>query len=203
MGSAKLPVVKVTMPSSDEKTSDQRQLVKRVTAVVAAVAITVGIVLLRDQIENFPRYGYPAVFFISLIGNATIILPTPSMAVVFGVGGALNPVVVGIVAGLGSAIGELTGYLAGVGGRAIVENRKLYERIEEWMRKYGVLAIFVLGFVPNPAFDIGGMIAGALKMPVWKFLAAAWAGKGLRLVLFALGGEYFFSRFLPKFMTLL
>jgi membrane protein DedA with SNARE-associated domain len=125
------------------------------------------------------------------------------MAVVFGVSGALNPVVVGIVAGLGSAMGELTGYLAGVGGRAVVENKELYNRIEKWMRKYGMLVIFVLGLVPNPAFDVGGMIAGTLKMPVWKFLLAAWAGKALRLVIFALSGEYFFSRFFPEFMTLL
>jgi membrane protein YqaA with SNARE-associated domain len=170
---------------------------------MAAVVITVGLILLRDEIRKFPVYGYPAVFLISLIGNATIILPTPSMAVVFGVSGALNPVAVGIVAGLGSAMGELTGYLAGVGGRAVVENRELYNRIEKWMHKYGMLVIFVLGLVPNPAFDVGGMIAGTLKMPVWKFLLAAWAGKGLRLVIFALSGEYLFSKFFPEFMTLL
>jgi membrane protein YqaA with SNARE-associated domain len=142
--------------------------------------------------------GYPAVFLISLIGNATIILPTPSMAVVLGVAGALNPIAVGIVAGLGSALGEMTGYLAGVGGRVAVEDRDLYNRIERWMRQYGLLAIFVLGLIPNPAFDVGGMIAGALKMPFWQFLLAAWAGKGLRLVIFALGGQFLFSAFLDK-----
>ena len=88
--------------------------------------------------------------------------------------------------------------LAGVGGRVIVEDRELYTRIERWMRKRGVLVIFVLGLVPNPAFDIGGMIAGALKMPVWHFLMAAWAGKGLRLVLFALTGQYIFSEILTR-----
>jgi membrane protein YqaA with SNARE-associated domain len=203
MSRPELRVAKVAMHSPDERSSDRRQLIRRLAAVLAAVAITAGIILLRDEIRRFPVYGYPAVFFISLIGNATIILPTPSMAVVFGVSGALNPVAVGIVAGLGSAMGELTGYLAGVGGRAVVENKELYDRIEKWMRKYGMLVIFVLGLVPNPAFDVGGMIAGTLKMPVWKFLLAAWAGKGLRLVIFALSGEYFFSRFFPEFMTLL
>ncbi len=170
-----------------------RRLIGRVAAVLLAVGITVGIVLSREQIQRFSVYGYPAVFLISLIGNATIILPTPSMAIVFGVGGALNPVAVGIVAGLGSALGELTGYLAGVGGRAVIENRDLYSRLEKWMRKRGILVIFVLGIIPNPAFDVGGMVAGALGMPVWHFLLAAWAGKSLRLIILALGGQWVFS----------
>ncbi|GAB4535832.1 MAG: hypothetical protein Kow0063_20600 [Anaerolineae bacterium] len=165
-----------------------------VAAILGAVAITVLLVLLRKQIEEFKIVGYPAIFLISLVGNATIILPTPSMAVVFGLGAALNPVLVGVTAGLGSALGELTGYLAGVGGRIVVEDRELYERLERWMRKRGMLVIFVLGLVPNPAFDVGGMIAGGLKMPVWKFILAAWAGKGLRLVIFALSGHFVISR---------
>jgi uncharacterized membrane protein YdjX (TVP38/TMEM64 family) len=62
-----------------------------------------------------------------------------------------------------------------------------------------VLVIFLLALVPNPAFDVGGMIAGALKMPVWQFVLAAWAGKGLRLVIFALGGEFFFTEIFRHF----
>lgn len=195
MSDSELPATESAASSPAKTASEKRQLAGRIAAVLAAVGITLGIILLRDQIGNFPMVGYPAVFFISLIGNATIILPTPSMAVVFGVAGALDPVLVGIVAGLGSALGELTGYLAGVGGRVIVENQELYDRIERWMRKRGMLVIFVLGLVPNPAFDVGGMIAGALKLPIWQFVLAAWAGKGLRLVIFALGGEFFFSKF--------
>jgi membrane protein YqaA with SNARE-associated domain len=193
------PTTKIAMSSTGETTAKRGQLIQRVAAVLAAIAITLGIYLLRNRIENFPMYGYPAVFFISLIGNATIILPTPSMAVVFGLGGALNPVFVGIIAGLGSALGELTGYLAGVGGRAVIEDQKLYARIERWMHKHGVLVIFFLAVVPNPAFDVGGMIAGALRMPVWQFVLAAWAGKGLRLVIFALGGELFFAEIFRHF----
>ncbi len=205
MSNPELPPVKTRTFPFARPSPKTRQLIRHIGAVFLAIAITVGIVLLHDQIQRFAVYGYPAVFLISLIGNATIILPTPSMAVVFGVGGALNPVAVGIIAGLGSALGELTGYLAGVGGRVVVEDRALYDRLERWMRKWGMLAIFVLGIVPNPAFDVGGMIAGALRMPLWRFLLAAWAGKGLRLVIFALGGQAIFSRLLtiPSLSTIL
>ena len=53
------------------------------------------------------------------------------------------------------------------------------------MRRRGTLAIFLLAAIPNPIFDVGGMIAGALKMAWWKFLLACAAGKILR---FAVAG---------------
>jgi membrane protein YqaA with SNARE-associated domain len=188
-----LPTPEIISPALDAPASKTLRVIGSIAAVLAAVGISAGLFLLGDQIEKFPVYGYPAVFLVSLIGDATIILPTLSMAVVFGIGGTLNPVAVGVVAGLGSALGELTGYLVGVGGRIVVENRKLYDRLEGWMRRRGMLVIFILGLVPNPTFDVAGMIAGALKMPVWKFLLAAWAGKSLRLILFALAGRHFLS----------
>jgi membrane protein YqaA with SNARE-associated domain len=198
MGHSELPTAEAGTPATAQPAPKRRNWIGHIAALLAAVGITLGLILLRDQIKHLPVVGYPAVFLISLIGNATIILPTPSMAVVLGVAGALNPIAVGIVAGLGSALGEMTGYLAGVGGRVAVEDRDLYNRIERWMRQHGLLAIFVLGLIPNPAFDVGGMIAGALKMPFWQFLLAAWAGKGLRLTIFALGGQFLFSAFLDK-----
>jgi len=175
-----------------------RQWVLHALLVLVSIGIGVSMLLFHKKIENFPVVGYPAVLLIRLAGNATLVLPTPSLAVVFGVGGQLNPVAVGLIAGLGSALGELTGYLAGVGGRVVVENQETYARVERWMRKRGTLVIFGLALVPNPVFDVGGMVAGASNMPVWQFLLAAWAGKSLRLVLFALGGQYFIVQYLSK-----
>ncbi len=167
-------------------------MIRQVGAVLAAIGITVGVLLLRDQIsaEQLRNYGYPGLFLISLIGNATVILPVPSFAVAFAMGGMLNPIAVGIVSGLGATIGEMTGYLAGVGGRAVIEKQPLYLRLEEWMRKGGPLIIFLLAAIPNPLFDMGGMIAGALRMPAWQFFLAGWAGKSVRFTLLALGGQF-------------
>ena len=72
-------------------------------------------------------------------GNATIILPVPGLIFVFALGHTLNPLVVGLVAGPGAALGELTGYLAGYGSSAVIDNLKLYHRIQGWMEKYGKL----------------------------------------------------------------
>lgn len=166
----------------------QSRLVQ-IAAVMVAVGITVGLFLLREQIKQLGVYGYWGIFLISLLGNATVIFPAPSFAIVFLVGGSLHPLAVGIAAGVGAAMGEMTGYLAGIGGRAIIENRQLYQRFSEWMQKYGMLAVFVLAAIPNPFFDVGGMVAGALRMPAWKFLLAAALGKSIRFCLLALSGR--------------
>jgi membrane protein YqaA with SNARE-associated domain len=158
-----------------------------VAALLVSVGITVAIILLRNRLGNFAVYGYPGVFLVNLIGNATIILPAPAYAAVFAVGSVMDPVLVGIVGGLGAALGEMTGYLAGVGGRPVVKNRMLYERLEGWMHKRGMMVvIFLLALVPNPIFDVGGLLAGALRMPVFRFLLACWAGKTVRLIAIAL-----------------
>ncbi len=163
-------------------------------AAIAAILITLVLVLLREQITRLGIVGYPGVFVISLLGNATVIFPAPSYAIVFAVGGVLQPLGVGIAAGVGAALGEMTGYLTGIGGRAVFEDRVLYQRLSGWMSRYGMIAVFVLAVIPNPIFDVGGMVAGALKMPAWKFLFAAALGKSLRFFILALSGRFILGR---------
>lgn len=176
-----------------------RMTVIRIFALLIVLAVTGLIVYFRDRLEQFAAYGYPGVFLVSLAGNATLVLPAPSLAAVFAMGAVLKPVLVGLVAGVGTTIGELTGYLAGFSGRALVENRARYEQITAWMRRNGALTILVLSFIPNPFFDIAGMAAGALKYPLWKFLLFCWVGKTMKTTLFALAGAQsvkFIERFL-------
>jgi membrane protein YqaA with SNARE-associated domain len=173
--------------------SNRLQLLGRIAAVLVSIGITAGIILMRDHIRDFAVYGYPGIFLITLIGNATLILPAPTYAIVFAVGGVLDPFVVGVVAGLGAALGEMTGYLAGIGGRSVIENRAIYNQFEHWTRKAGWLVIFLLAALPNPFFDIGGIVAGALRMPLLRFLLACWAGKTIRFIVLGLTGGLIFG----------
>ncbi len=171
----------------------RKDITLRVLAVLFSIGITIVIIGARDSIGKYAVYGYPGVLLISMLGNATLILPAPSWAIVFAVGGALSPFWVGVWAGVGSAIGEMTGYLAGFGGSAVVENRARYHRLEVLMNKYGAWLIFALAAIPNPIFDVGGILAGTLKMPWWKFLGAAAAGKTVRFILLAIVGASVFG----------
>ena len=162
----------------------------RVGGFTLVVAITVAIIVWGEEIPNLPIYGYPAVFLISLVGNATLILPAPFYIVVGAAGTTLDPLTVGIVAGLGAALGELTGYLAGASGKGSVEEKRHYKWLERHMKKSGPIVIFLLGAIPNFFFDIGGLLAGVTRMPVWQFILVAWAGKSVRMTIIALVGSY-------------
>jgi uncharacterized membrane protein YdjX (TVP38/TMEM64 family) len=71
----------------------------------------------------------------------------------------------------------------------VVAKAGIYETMEGWMRKYGEWVILLLAFIPNPAFDMAGIIAGALRMKVANFLVWCWIGKVLKMLLFAYGGS--------------
>ncbi len=161
----------------------------RILVVLAVLGLSVAIFALRDQFAEMAAIGYPGIFLVSLLGNATIVLPAPSLALVFAMGSALPPIFVGLAAGAGEALGELTGYAAGFGGRAVIENRKTFLRLEAWMRRAGGITIFVLSVIPNPFVDLAGMCAGALRYPVWRFLLACWLGKTLKTTLVAWAGS--------------
>ena len=105
-------------------------------------------------------------------------------------GSVFNPFIVGVVAGLGAAIGELSGFVAGFSGQAVVENIKLYNQISTWMQRYGALTILFLAAVPNPFFDLAGIAAGALKMPLQKFIFWCVIGKVIKMLIFAYTGAY-------------
>ncbi|MGQ9625955.1 MAG: YqaA family protein [Anaerolineae bacterium] len=162
----------------------------RLLALPLAGVISLAIILLRDRFMKLAAYGYPSVFLVSLLGNATIVLPAPSLALVFAMSSVLSPVGVGLVAGLGEALGELTGFAAGYGGRTIIEDRALYQRLTFFMKRYGLVAIFLLSVFPNPFFDLAGIAAGALRFPLWQFLLACWLGKTVKTTLIALAGAY-------------
>jgi len=179
-----------TTPIQDSKKSGVGVVVLRIFALAAVIGITVYIYSIRERVDEFAAYGYPGIFLVMLMANATVIIPAPGVAVVFAMGSVFNPILVALAAGTGGAIGELSGYLAGFSGQAIVENTQTYDRISPWVQKYGVWAILVLSAIPNPFFDLAGIAAGVAKIPVWKFLLFCWAGQIIKMAMFAYAGAY-------------
>jgi len=156
--------------------------------VLLILGISMAIFAFRERFAELAAIGYPGIFLVSLLGNATIILPAPSLALVFAMGSALPWPLVGLAAGAGEALGEMTGYLAGIGGRAIIGDKKAYARLVDWMQRRGGITVFVLSAIPNPFIDLAGIAAGTLRYPVWRFLLFCWLGKTLKTLFIAWAG---------------
>ncbi len=141
-------------------------------------------------VQRFGQWGYLGAFFISMVASATIILPAPGIVVIMAMGAALNPVALGIVAGVGSAFGELTGYLAGRGGRALIpaQNQKQFEQIQSLTRKYGPVLLALLAAIPFPLFDFAGIVAGMMRMRIVNFFLAVAVGKSIKYIIMILVG---------------
>ena len=167
---------------------------KGAAEIVIAAVIILLIFSFSDKIVELQEYGYAGVFIISLLSAATIFIPAPGWAAVIAMGGILNPYLVGIVAGIGSGMGELTGYLVGSGARGLSDAK--FGKYKDIIRKYGLGAVFVLAFIPNPLFDMAGLVAGALKIKIWKFLIACILGRIIRYIILAhigmFAGPYIF-----------
>ena len=195
-----------------EKASWLRRNLVPLTILLLITAITVGIFIYAqrypERVTEFESYGYLGAFLILLVANATILLPFPGFAVLFALGATFNPILVGLAAGLGSCIGEMTSYLLGYTGRAVVENRRYYDKAAQWLQKWGSLTVFVVALTPIP-FDILGIVAGLLRFPLWKFFIACLLGKTLLTIILALAGAWGWEAFIsggyssPVFVALL
>lgn len=168
--------------------SGWRLTAARAAALALVVAIMALVFVFREQAAALRGYGYLGIFLISVIANATIILPVPGVALTFTLGAVFHPVGVALAAGAGATIGELTGYLAGFSGRGLVKESRYYSTVEDWMRRFGGWIVLLLALIPNPLFDIAGAVAGAMRMPVLKFMFWGFLGKTMKMLAFAYAG---------------
>ena len=163
----------------------------RLIVLIGVIALTVFLFSIRNHVKDLQGYGYLGIFLISIVANATIIIPLPGIAVTYAMGSIFNPFFVAIAAGTGAALGELTGYMAGFSGQGVIEKESRYNRLLAWMnkhRRWSDLVIMGLAFIPNPFFDLAGMASGALKIPIWRFLIWVWMGKVMKMMVFAYAG---------------
>lgn len=177
------------------KLTGWRLTVLRVAVLLAVIGLSVLLFLNRERVKELEGFGYPGIFLISLLSNATLILPVPGVLFTSAMGAVFNPFFVALCAGTGATLGELSGYLAGFSGQGVIENKSWYNWVTNWMKKYGGITILILAFIPNSLFDIAGMVAGAMRMKLWRYLLFSWIGKTAKMMLFAYGGATILSLF--------
>ncbi|NWG19088.1 MAG: VTT domain-containing protein [Chloroflexi bacterium] len=163
-------------------------------ALIALIAVVLNIIayliIPPDLARRLGALGYLGVFLITLISNATIVIPIPYFGLVAALAPGLNIAGVGIAGALGSVIGESAGFAVGRSGRGALANTRFYRwvqrQLEHPWRAFAVL--FLLSAPPNPAFDIAGVTAGAMGLPFWLFATAVFLARLVRFSVIALLG---------------
>lgn len=169
-----------------------------VTLAVFGLALVTGFLLLdfgEDDITG--RFGYPMLWVISLIRASSVLVPIPTPGLTLAAGAVMDPVlgvpaplVVGVTVGTAESIGEFTGYAAGMSGGRLLEGKRLYERVRSSIQKRAYTTMFVLALAPSPVFDVGGIAAGAARLPIRVFYPPVLVGKVIRATLIAAAGFY-------------
>jgi len=161
-------------------------------ALALTIACCVAVVFYWDYVRQAQHYGYFGAFFISILAGATIFVPIPGVLVVFTLGSVLNPALVGIVSGLGEAVGSIGIYLSGWGGQKAIQNinHKFMDKFTDWIRHRGEIAVFLMSAILNPLFYPFTAIAGMLRFGLVKFFFLCWAGKALKNMAIAYLGYF-------------
>ena len=169
----------------------QKFLTRVSPLLISAAFIATGLVLWATGTFNIETAGYTSIWFLAFIGAALVFLPVSSLAAVCVAAAVdLNPFLLADVAASAEAVGELTGYLAGMGGKAVFDRNRFYLRFKNLFSRYAALTLLVGSIIPNPLFDIMGVAAGSILYPVRKFLLLVFIGKVVKFTWVSLGCYY-------------
>ena len=140
---------------------------------------------------NVGTVGYTSIWFLAFISAALIFLPISALAAVcVAVAVDLNPFMVALVAASAEAVGEMTGYLAGMGGKSFFERNRFYLRFKNLFSRYAALSLLIGSAIPNPLFDCLGIAAGSILYPLRRFLLLVFIGKTIKFTWVGLGCYY-------------
>jgi membrane protein YqaA with SNARE-associated domain len=131
--------------------------------------------------EQFGDFGiYLGIFLISIFGNFTIIFPVPyivALIVISAVIPGVNPMLIGIVAGLGASIGEVSAWLIGRSSKEFIGDSKSMERMKRYVEKgWAPILIFVFAATPLPD-DAFLIVLGLAQYSLVKTLIYCFIGK--------------------------
>lgn len=146
----------------------------------------------QQWLHSLGNYNYFGAFLVSLIGNATVIIPVPYVAIIMALAQqSSKPILLVLAGALGSTLGESIAYWLGRSGQTIIADTALYRWLHPKLQKpwQAILILFILAAPPNPAFDIAGLSAGALGLPYRYFFIAVFLGRIIRITIFVITGQ--------------
>jgi membrane protein YqaA with SNARE-associated domain len=159
--------------------------------IIAALLNVLAYFLLPPKLlMHLGRFGYVSAFVVAAIANATVLLPVPYYPVIARLAQVFNVWGIILAAAAGSAIGESVAFFVGRTGKEAVQETRINNWIQRQMQHpwRAGLVLFSLAAPPNPAFDIAGLLAGAVGVPLRIFLLSVFLGRIIRMGLVAFIG---------------
>ncbi len=141
------------------------------------------------------QYGYLGIFLISFLGASSIFFPIPYTVIIFTLGGlqtgGFEPLWIAVAAGIGSTVGEFSGYLVGLGGRKAIGERykKKMDFLMRIFKKFGSVVIFLFALTPLPD-DLLFIPLGVMRYNLIRAFIPALIGKFCMNLIVAYSGRF-------------
>ena len=159
-----------------------KSAVKIGTGIAIFVAVVTVAYLVLPRLGTQGIWAYGVGFLVQATTSASIVVPIPGMAALVVMSQETNLIWLAMFGAAGGAIGELFGYWIGSQGRGPLASSRLFSKLETAMRRRGGIVIFLFALVPVLPMDAAGIVAGATRYPLGRYLAAMFAGKVLLLL---------------------
>ena len=155
--------------------------------VVLFIAVNVACYLLPIDYTFLGNYTFAGVFVVTALATATIVVPVPYIPILMRIAEQQQSptalLMIALAAGLGSVVGEISGYLVGRAGRSAFATSRFSQWVAVQMQHpvRSFVALFALSAPPNPLFDVAGMAAGTFGVPFGWFALAVFLGRFVRM----------------------
>lgn len=152
------------------------------------------------------QLGFIGVFLVSLIGASSIVFPIPYTVVIFWLSANtnLNPILLMVSAGIGSALGEVVGYSVGYAAKGVVgeKTKKRFDAMLKVLMKHKniwPLLVFLFAFTPLPD-DLIFIPLGLARFNFFRVFFPCLVGKLAMFYVIIMGGKYvgLFIRSFPE-----
>lgn len=150
------------------------------------------------------EHAYAILFLSALLGGTSLFIPFPYYLLTFSFGAlGISPLLLGIVAASGTALGDATTYYFGRKGRVFASSRMqaffsrmLQTLTEKYPRFIPIGAFCYASVIPLPD-DLIMVPMGVIKYPFWRIMPSLFLGKIVFNTILAFAGWYgweFFSQ---------
>ena len=148
----------------------------------------IGLPPVQDFFRNLQGSVFLGSFLLAFFTNFTVAVPIPYNPIILQMmETASMPWLVAITTAAGATLGETSGFLAGRAGKGSFAGTKF----AAWMARAlahpvrAFVFLLLISAVPFPAFDVAGVVSGALGVSVKIFYPAVFLGRLFRFLLFA------------------